>query len=70
MTHLWSPNRHEPVSTTPWNESAALEAARTVARKAIEAFSVTELWPAHSYDFEDTGADLGPLTRRGTLERS
>jgi lantibiotic modifying enzyme len=59
---LWSPNRHEPVSTTPWNESAALDAARTIAREAIDAFSEAELWPAHPDDFEDSGADLGPLT--------
>jgi len=58
---LWLPNRHEPVSTTPWNESAALDATRTIAREAIEAFSETTLWPAHPDDLEDIGADVGPL---------
>lgn len=60
---LWSPNRHEPVCTTPWNEPAALDAMRTIAREAIEIFSETKLWPAHPDDLEDIGTDAGLLQR-------
>lgn len=51
MQGLFDPARHEPLTTTPWSESAAREAIQRIAAAAHAEFDATRgSWPAHPRD--------------------
>ena len=50
---LYDVARHEPLSATPWSESAAREAVVRIADDALCSFTPETLWPAHPLDDAD-----------------
>ncbi len=59
---LFEPARHEPLTTTPWNEAAARAAIERITNDALATFTPEGLWPAHPLDEPDT-----PAQRRAML---
>jgi hypothetical protein len=47
---LWTPTRHEPVTTRPWDETAALNVARDIVRNTLQRFDEERMWPRHPED--------------------
>ena len=54
MTLLYDRARHESLTTTPWNESAARAAVTRIADDALSSFDPESLWPAHPLDDPET----------------
>lgn len=54
---LHQPERHEPLSATPWNESEARELIETLVRDCDSRFAGAKFWPWHPKDVEP-GDDL------------
>ena len=50
MSSLFDSRRHEPLAAEPWSESKAREVIAEIANEAIQAFSSTDLYPAHPQD--------------------
>jgi len=50
MPLLYDPARHEPLTATPWSESAARAAVARIAGDALLSFTPEGLWPAHPLD--------------------
>lgn len=44
---LYDPGRHEPLSITRWDESAARAAIAEIVADAVEHFDAAQFWPAH-----------------------
>ena len=52
---LFDPARHEPLTATPWSETAAREAITRIAIAAVSAFDSALLaWPVHPLDDPET----------------
>ena len=47
---LYEPDRHEPLSQTPWDEAAARDCVEAILGDCIERFSGNGQWPAHPLD--------------------
>ncbi len=47
---LWDPERHEPPTGEPWDESVVRAAIRAVATDAEGAYDEATLWPPHQLD--------------------
>jgi hypothetical protein len=44
---LFYPERHEPLSRTPWDETAARDAIAEIVTDTEARFDATQFWPAH-----------------------
>ena len=53
---LFDAARHEPMTATPWSDSAAREAIARIADDALHAFTPQGQWPAHPLDDPETPA--------------
>ena len=56
---LFDPDRHEPLTETPWDAETARGAIRELCADAERAYSETTLWPAHVQDDDE---EPGPWT--------
>ena len=56
MSSLFNSARHEALSSTSWNESAAREAVARIADDALRSFTPKDLWSAHPLDDPETPA--------------
>ena len=56
MSSLFNSARHEALSSTSWNESAAREAVARIADDALRSFTPEDLWSAHPLDDPETPA--------------
>ena len=66
---LHDPSRHEPLSTTPWDEAAARAALARIVADAEQHYSPERWWPSHPRDIEP-GEDayaLNPTLYYGAL---
>jgi hypothetical protein len=60
VSELFDQASHEPVSDTPWSESAARAAIAEIVADAEDAFDPATLWPAHPLD--EDGEPLPAMT--------
>lgn len=54
MVALFDPARHEPMTTSPWRESAARAAIERITKSAVDEFDPARGWLAHPLDDPDT----------------
>lgn len=52
MERLFEPDRHEPLSETPWDEVRVRDAIERIVAATEAAFDAADLWPTHSLDAE------------------
>ena len=48
---LYEADRHEPLTSTPWDESAVRNCIEDVVRDAAARYSAWELWPSHPLEY-------------------
>jgi Lanthionine synthetase C-like protein len=51
---LFSPDRHEPLSSVTWNETKAREAIARIVQRTHYSFSPRRYWPSHPLDTKKT----------------
>lgn len=55
MQSLFEPDRHEPLTTSPWSEAAARDCIQRIAAAAHAEFDAgSGFWPTHALDDECT----------------
>jgi hypothetical protein len=59
---LYEVDRHEKLSSAPWDETRVLEGIQEIVQAAIDSFDDTGLWPKHPRD-----EDLGPAEHHRSL---
>jgi hypothetical protein len=48
---LYEADRHEPLTSTPWNESAVKNCVEEIARDVAARYLTRVLWPSHPLEF-------------------